>query len=528
VLLTADEIARDPYRWLLSEKEEGGDDEHLSAGALFEELNDGLAEASSRVLVPKKGKLFEADGSMKVCIIRPCLSRGKRLGPQKLPPIYEAAMLKRNAGVFSGWPMYMDHMIAEALKEMADELREAADGTDLLGWLEERARSIKELGGRVVESWWDPEIVYEDDADFGYRPGGVVGRVIPQDHPKRMLEADPGLLHVSINAWPTGAKVGAPSWDGSQRGMAIEGIRKRPMGSVDWVFRGGAGGRPLLEEDEEFRARAVSLLESVYSAAKSKDAPPKRTQTMPDKKLSEMTPDELREHLKENGAEHLVEALAEGDGDGGGKDGKEENGGAALTRDDVKKIVKEALGEGMESIAEELEGNAESVEEQVKEQLKEREEARVLERRAEQLLAEATRNGFPKRSADDIRLRYTITPGSGVPAALTVEEDDLTVTESDEDGKNERQVTLTAPQVVERRVREDIDHVIDVLRESGASPQVKGFGRSEKDAGAEGSKSGRVREASAFRAFLHERGLVSDDLEKTEEGIREMVSEGIG
>lgn len=524
MLLTADEIAHDPLLWLLSEKEGGGDDDHFGAGALFEEMDGApLAEATSRVIIPKKGKLFESDGSMKIAIIRPCVSRGKRLGPQKLPPIYEPKMLERNAKVFGGWPMYMDHLIAEALAEMAEELKEAAEGTDLLGWLEERSRSIKELGGRILESWWDPELTFEDDDDFGFRPGGVVGRCIPQDEPKRMMEADPGILQTSINAWPSGAKVGAPSWDSSQRGMAIEGIRKRPMGSVDWVFRAGAGGRPLLEEDEDFKARAVSLLESVYSAAKSKDAPPKRTPRQMKKKLSEMTPDELREHLKENGAEHLAEALAEGDGDGTKpKKGDE----APVSRDDVKQIVKEALGEGMTQIAEELEDNAGSVEEKVQEQLTEREEARVLERKAEQLLAEATRNSFPKASADDIRLRYTITP-SGIPASLKVAEDDLTLVEKADDGK-EKTVTLTAPEVVERRVRADIDHVIDVLRESGASPQVKGFGRSTKDSGAEGGKSGRVAETSAFRSFLHERGIIPSDPEKAEEGIREMVEEGIG
>lgn len=296
------------------------------------------------------------------------------------------------------------------------------------------------------------------------------------------------------------------------------------MGSVDWVFRAGAGGRPLLEEDDDFKARAVSLLEGVYSAAKSKDTPPKRTPKPMKKKLSEMNADELKEHLKDNGAEHLIEALSEGEpkgGNGGGGEGEDK----PVSREDVKKIVKEALSEGMTQIAEELEDGAGSVEEQVQEQLKEREEARVLERKAEQLLAEATRNGFPKASADDIRLRYTITP-SGIPASLQVAEDDLQVVE-EEDGK-QTTVTLTPPEVVERRVRADIDHVIDVLREAGASPQVKGFGRSVKDSGAESGKGGRVQEQSAFRSFLHERGIIPSDSEKAEEGIREMVSEGIG
>ncbi|MGH2939455.1 MAG: hypothetical protein ACRDPE_15210 [Solirubrobacterales bacterium] len=522
--LPLDEILRNPEMWLLGEAE--GD--HLSAGALFEELekDGGLVEAQSRVLVPKKGKLFEDDGSMKIAIIRPCVSRGKRLGPQKLPPIYEPKMLEANAKVFSGWPMYMDHLIAEALAEMTEALKEASEGTDLIGWLEERSRSIRELGGRILESWWDPELVFEDDEEFGFRKGGVVGRCIPQKEPRQMLEEDPGILQTSINAWPTGARAATASWDSATRGMAVEGIRRRPAGSVDWVFRAGAGGRPLLEEDDDFRGRAVSLLEGVYSAAKSKDDPPKRTPGKMKKKLSEMNAEELREHLKDNGAEHLIEALAEKDGDDG-NDKKTGKDGDAVTRDDVKSIVKEALGEVSESLTEKLEESGESVEERAKELLEERDEARILERKAEQLLAEATRNGFSKTAADDIRLRYTITPGSGIPAALKVAEEELKIEEADGDDGKTKSVTLTAPEVVERRVRADIDHVIGVMRESGANPQVKGFGPARKDPGSEGGKGSRPRQ-SAFRQFLAERGDLPKEADKHGEAIREMVREGAG
>lgn len=511
-------LLTDPHLWLLAEKEDG---DHLSAGQLFEEMDGApLAEAQSRVIVPKRGKLFEDDGSMKIAIIRPCISRGKRLGPQKLPPIYEPRMLESCAGVFSGWPMYMDHMVQEALEEMAETLKEAAAGTDLVEWLEERSRSIRELGGRIVKSWWDPELTFEDDEEYGFQKGGVVGSCIPQDEPKRMLEADPGILQTSINAWPTGARVGEASWDSSQKGMLIEGIRKRPMGSVDWVFRAGAGGRPLLEEDADFRARAVSLLESVYSAATSQERKPKRDTKPMKKKLSEMTAEEAKAYLKEQGAEHLIEALAEDDDNGGGGGGDK-----PLTRADVKEIVKESLGEGMKGLAEQLEEDSDSIQEKAQELLEEREEARVRERKAEQLLREATSNGFPEKAAEEIRTRYTLTPSS-IPAALQIQESDLEVEEKVEGGGT-RTVKLTAPELIERRIRADIDHVIGVLRESGAPVMVKGFGPSSKDPGSEGGRTAPRK--SAFRQFLAERKIITDpDPEKQDQAVKEMIAEGAG
>lgn len=515
-------ILTDPHAWLLAEKEEGGD--HLGAGALFEELDgDPLAEAQSRVIVPKRGKLFASDGSIKIAVIRPCVSRGKRLGPQKLPPIYEAKMLRECANVFAGWPMYMDHLIQEALQEMAELLREASEGTDLVGWLEERSRSIRELGGRITKTGWDPKMAFEDDEEFGFQPGGVWARAIPQEEPKRMLEADPGILQTSINAWPTGARVGEASWDKSLKGMLIEGIRRRPMGSVDWVFRAGAGGRPLLEEDEELRARAVSLLEANYSAAKSDAPPPKRKPKQMKKKLSEMNAEEAKAYLEEQGAGHLVEALVEAEGDeGSGKTKKGDD--AAVTKRDVKEIVKEVMGEVTEGLAEQLEEGTESVEEKAKELLQEREEHRILERKADQLLTESVSNGFSKSAADDIRARYMITP-SGPGAGLRIAEGDLEVEEEVKDGGT-KTVTLTGPELIERRVRADIDHVINVLQESGANPQVKGFGPAKKDPGSEGGSAAPRR--SAFRQFLAERKILPQDSEKHGDAVRELISEGVG
>ena len=70
--------------------------------------------------------------------------------------------------------------------------------------------------------------------------------------------------------------------------MVIEGFRRDPQGSVDWVLSPGAGGGVVSEE------RAVSLLESIYDPAHGPGG------RMTD--LSEMTEDEFRAHVAAAGS----------------------------------------------------------------------------------------------------------------------------------------------------------------------------------------------------------------------------------
>jgi hypothetical protein len=504
------------------EVEEG---QKIGAGELFEELDGSpLVICESKVIVPKKGKLFAEDGSMEVAIIRPCISRGKRI--KGLPPIYEPAMLREHAGLFKDSPMYMDHLLAEALEEMAEDLEELSH--DLFVALQERARSIKELGGRVADSWWNPDLVFEDDEEYGYQKGGVVGKVFPQPEPKKMLEADPGILQCSINAFLTGAKIGRASWDKSRRGALVEGIRRAPRPSVDWVFRGGAGGRPLLQESEDFRKAAVCVLEAAYTSDAAGDKPGRKKTKMGDKdkakKLSELSESELQERLREEGLGELAEAVGRKPEKPAAQEGDEK----PVTAGDVRAMIKEGFEQFGDSFGEKLEESSTSVEERAKEIVQERETFRSLETVANKLLAKATKNGLPESLAEEIRGRYTLFP-SGASSGLKIAESDLTV---EEDGKT---VTKAAEEIVEARIRRDIEHGIKMLREAGADPQVEGFGASESDPNGEAEESEKERPPSAFRDFAAEEGMISVDEEaakkdprKAEDAaVREFVSEGV-
>lgn len=501
-------------------------DEHVSGGELFEELEGAPFEiCESRVVIPKKGKLLAEDGSMKVAIIRPCLSRGKRI--RGLPPIYEPAMLRESAGVFAGCPMYMDHVLAEALEEMAEELEDVSH--DLFVALQERARSIRELGGRVLSSWWDDDLTFEDDDDFGYRPGGVVGKVMPQPEPLKMLEADPGILQCSINAYLTGARRGSPSWDNGKKGMLVEGLRRAPRPSVDWVFRGGAGGRPLLQESEEFRQAAVSVLEAAYTSGAAANPPKRKTKMRRDnkaKKLSEMSTEELVEHLKEEGLDELAEA-AEGKKPEPAKPVAVERDGETVSTADVQRMIQESNSQLLEGIGERLEESSASVEERARALVEERETFRVRETVASKMVDKAEKNGLPSSLAQEIRGRYTLFP-SGPSSALKVAEDDLTVQE------DEKTVTKTPEQIVEARVRKDIDHSIKILREAGADPRVEGFGATEADPDGEGEAKESRREPNSFRDFALEEGLLKPDKEARDpraaedDAVRDLIREGVG
>jgi len=358
--------------------------EQVSGATILDELDgDTLVESETRVIVPSSGRMFDADGRMKVSVIRPCISKGRRL--RGLSPIYTPQMLEANAAVFTGWPMYQDHLMEQAVEDLAEELLEMG-GEDLLASLQERARQIKDLGGRVVESYWNPDLTFPDDADYGFQKGGVEAIVIPQPGIRKMLEADPEILNVSINAYPTGGKAGTTPW-GGERGLLIEGIRRKPMGSVDWVFRGGAGGRPLLQESSDERRRAAVVLEGAYDYDHDEsDLENKGDREV--KKLSEMTPDELREHLSNEGASHLIPALAEGTAP---TEGMSEQKVATMIAESNETILSELTN----SLREAAEQNNEALIERLTEQ-RENVELATL---AGEIIDAAVRGGLSERQA---------------------------------------------------------------------------------------------------------------------------------
>lgn len=431
-------------------------DQPLSESELLEDA--ALIEGDARLLVPKRGKLFNDAGECKIAIIRPCVSRGKRL--RGLPPIYEAAMLARHAGVFADWPMYMGHLS----EELIEALREAE-------------RPLSDLGGRVVESWWDPEFTAPYDDDFGYKPGATVGTARPQPAVQRMLEADPDLLHVSINAWPTAAKPGTAY---GTRGMVIEGIRKKPRGSVDWVYRGGAGGRPLAETD----ALAVSILSEHYASVPES--------AMADLDLKNLTAEQLREKLSESNPELLAELIKPSSPAAPAPAGK------GVTLEEVQALLEEKEEE-IEAI----------VEERVAEATETLGTARELEKFAHGLIEGA---GLGPSWTADLKRRYTVLP-SGPTEALKVSEGE------DEEGKK-----IPPREVLKRLVEADVQHAADLIAEAGGRRGfVTGLGRTSPDP-ASSSTTPRKGSKPAWREDV---SVKVAEGEKEEDALREELREGM-
>lgn len=436
----------------------------------LEEKRAPIAVGAGR---PKLGPVFNSEGTGRAVLIRPCVSRGKRI--KGLPPIYTPTMLEGHAAVFGGWPMYLDHVPA-ALAEVAAK----------------RGRSVKELGGQVLTPFFQQGFAQEGDDDFGYQPGGVLAEVWATPFLRSLVGENPNLLHTSIAAWPTAGKPGKAPWNRNVKGMVIEGIRRQPQGSVDFVPRGGAGGRLLLAEGEDPDARAwpepgwepeaerlvVSLAESFYAS------PAMTGPTTPD--LAKMSPTELRSWVQENAA-HLMPALREDV-----QPAPQVAGG--LTEADVKRIVQEAQTSP--------EVKPEDVQQLAEDLIAEREGQRELSRIAQELIEAA--EGVPVTWKRDLKARYSVLPSGPQPALLV---------ESDRGGENGAE--RSAEDVLRENVKADLEHARDLIAEATGKPRVTGEG------GGTGRNSGHegLRETKKATPYWRERFVEMGIVESADQAL---------
>lgn len=441
----------------------------------LQEARAPIAVAAGRA---KLGPIFNSDGVGKAVVIRPCISRGRRI--RGLSPIYTPTMLEGAAGVFDGWPMFMDHVPPELAEVMA-----------------KHGRSVKELGGQILKGHWSKDFTHEADAEFGYQRGAVLAEMWATPFIRRTVGENPNLLHTSINAWPKSGKPGPVPWKPKAKGMVIEGIRRVPQGSVDFVVRGGAGGRLLVQEgmedegawpetgtwSEADKQLVVSVAESLYASAEMKPLPTK--------------PEELKAYLEENAA-HLLPALAEADSEdkpliealmkkgktrkqaeaivAGSKEDKNEES-EQITMADVRDFVT-ALNEGAPS-AEEFE---ERLEKLAEEKLAERDEQAHLSRVATKLIEDA--KGLPQSWKNDLARRYSILP-SGPAQGLLVEAEE-------KDGEEVKSVE----EVLVEAVTADLNHARNLIAEAQGKPRVKQEGgkKPEKADGEDEPKGGKSQE----------------------------------
>jgi hypothetical protein len=451
--------------------------------AFLEEERAPIARAAGR---PRFGKVFNSEGMGKAVLIRPCVSRGKRI--RGLPPIYTPQMLEANAKVFEGWPMYLDHVPAELAATAA-----------------KRGRSVKELGGQVVTPYFGKGFVQEYDGEFGYQPGAVLAEIWATPFLRNLVGENPNLLHTSIAAWPTSGKPAKAPWNPKVKGMNIEGLRRQPQGSVDFVPRGGAGGRLLLEGEQDPDLRAwpeptwedddrrlvVSLAESFYASGEMTGS---TANGAPD--FTQMKPDELRQWVREN-ASHLLPALREDDG---GQGAPAATGTAALTEADVRRIVGEAVQSAVAQApkTDDVKSLAEGL-------IEERETQRSFANVARDLIREA--EGIPESWKADLIARYSVLP-SGPQPSLLVEA---------EEGAGENGEDLSEEDVLRRNVQADLDHARDLIAEATGKPRVTGEGGASSASTGDQRKGGGTQKVSEgeqtpyWRREFAEMGIVESE-----------------
>ena len=296
-----------------------------------------------------------------------------------------------------------------------------------------------------------------DDDDFGYQPGATIGRVRPRKVIREMIEDDPELLHVSINAFPTGARSGVAPWNPAQKGMLIEGIRSKPQGSVDWVPRGGAGGRVLQEVEQ----RAVYLIEHHYAD---------REDTMPNwtdfKNLGE-----LAEAARGENPE-LAKLLESATADGGGSAPPAPAAppaGDALSRADVQRMLEE---QREELLAEAADAAPSPV-------------VLARERRA---AAAITAAGLPDALTEGLRRRYSIHEDGSIGGGLLLE------------AAGDKPASQVFADTLEADIKQASAIVESAIEHAG--PRVRGMGGSYKDS----SGAAQPRD-SFFRDFMQENAV---------------------
>jgi hypothetical protein len=256
----------------------------------------GLAEGEDRT----------EDGTVLLHLMRPCLGKGRGRH------IYEADMLQHHAdsGHFNDWPMFVDHESPAARKK--------AEGLP---------RSLRDVGGRVVRTWWDPTV--EADTSKGFGKGAVVAEAKPVPWVHELIEHDPKLVNVSLNTFATGVR---PKSVGGRPAYVVEGFADK--GSADWVTLPGAGGR------------VVQLLEAAIEQADD--------DTTPDELLEGLSDDELAAHIRKH-RPRVAEAINDEPGDSGEEetdmDRKEVQEAAieSLRTDEGKAVLQEVVAEAVES-----------------------------------------------------------------------------------------------------------------------------------------------------------------------------------
>lgn len=398
-----------------------------------------------------------ADGLIPIYVIRPGVGRGKGRH------LYEADMLAKNAHVFKGWRMFVDHQAPEAKRA--------------LGGL---PRSIRDLGGIVKEAKWDPSV--PADPARGHGPGAVVAMCRPTPLIRQLVETDPELVEVSISARATGVR---PRTHGGETVMVVEGFERE--GSVDWVSRAGAGGRvaqlaEALEESFTAEEETVELFESmrdedVVELVKARRPDLYERMIAEAASTADDDPERKRREAEEEHVEtkDVLEALASDEG-----------------RTAIGEIVAESVGRELGTIISEQ--VAPKLAELVEAAMEEQHETTVAEANARadrklvvrELAASAEKkiaeSGLPESMKAELRQRFTLTEaGEPTPELDVADERD------EESGEVKKTAGARVNEAVEDAIKTKREQVAEIrptrVRGQGAAAEAKPGGEEESPAG---------------------------------------------
>lgn len=392
-----------------------------------------------------------ADGTIPLVVIRPTVGRGKGRH------LYTAEMLKENSHVFGdqrdaqgnlhrpGWKMFLDHQ--------SEEAKRAAGGLP---------RSVRDLAGRVIESWWDESL----PADGRYGQGGVVARVRPTRYVRELIQDDAEILEASINARATSVR---PIQHNGQRVWLVEGIEDR--GSVDFVTEGGAGGR------------VAALMESVYHDEHAED----------NALLDTLSDEELVAKLRKDRPE-LIEALASEPPappvktDPPKADPPDEPVDVltvlteALRSDEGRVLLREAVGDALSDERDLIRAEARADADRVI-------QLHSMEREAHNMIEAAK---LSSRWEANLKERFSLSE-AGPSYDLDV------VDEIDEET---RQVTRPAEAILRESVTGAITEARDLISSTGGGTRVRGQGPVQGD-----GKPDERKRPSLYRDLLQEAGF---------------------
>ena len=419
-------------------------------------------------------------------ILRPCLGKGKGRH------LYEANMLQENAGKFVGWRQYIDHLSPEA--------RRAAKGLP---------RSIRDLGGRIVESYWDGDV--PADEKKGYGQGAVVGWSLPTPFIRELAENDPELVEASISANATGVQ---PIMRDGRRAWLVEGIEDR--GSVDWVTEAGAGGRVVALMEAAYEEDGMELLESMSDEefiAYVEEVRPHLLTEQSDgdaEDLADKGVDELEEmvarlmkrnpKLSRGQAETMAKQALKKSG-GGSPDTEEADMGAitpealqeALQSEDFRSVLDPIVEERVKALVESaVADERELIRAEARADADRQLELRDLRDTAHRQISEAK---LPTVFASRAKAQFEIT-GSGPTPALDVVDD------VDDDGKVTKQAAA--------KLQEAVDAALQDQREllAAANPTaVRGQGPGAPAKRGEGEEEPKKGEGTLYGAVLQEAGV---------------------